>query len=395
MADKQVVNSGTPVFSNIIEKVSSALGSANEAVKSTVSNVSNKVTDTVSKSTAVVSEATTAYGLIMLVTVVVGIILFVIAYYLYRYVSTRLVNKRSYEVPNTVVPIKTNQLSKVSGADIPELDNGRRMSYSFWIYIYDLSKFSVKDDVRHVFHVGAEEPIGAAPVVYLDGMTNKLYFRFSRSASEASFRSRIKEIMGLDSNKALPSVADQNDYKAAVQKEVKDKLGGVIPRGPGNTTTKLTFEDAILIDLSTRGVVIDYVPLQRWVHVTVVVNETVNTGQMTVYLDGEFIKTVDSVGSRYKLSYGKELPVNFNGIFLEGSGKDIYIGGDMNSTVGTGFSGLISKLRFTNYDLNGREVKDIYVEGPVDNLTSRLGLPPYGVRSPIYRIGSNTDTSDL
>lgn len=181
--------------------------------------------------------------------------------------------------------------------------------------------------------------------------------------------------------------------KAAVQKEVKDKLGA-IPRGAGNTTTKLTFEDAVLIDLSTRGVVIDYVPLQRWVHVTVVVNETINTGLMTVYLDGEVVKTVNS-DSRYRLSYGKEIPVNFNGVFLEGSGKDIYIGGDMNSTVGTGFSGLVSKVRFTNYDLNGREVKDIYIEGPVDNLTSRLGLPPYGVRSPIYRIGGNTDTSDL
>lgn len=392
MADKQL-NSGTPVFSNIMEKVSSALGSANEAVKSTASNVSSKVSETVSKGTSVVSEATTAYGLIMLVTVVVGIILFVIAYYLYRYVSTRLVNKRSYEVPNTVVPLKANQLNKVSGADIPELDNGRRMSYSFWIYIYDLSKFAVKDDVRHVLHVGAEEPIGAAPVVYLDGMTNKLYFRFSRSASEASFRSRIKEMMGLNSSSSLASVAAENDMKAAVQKEVKDKLGA-IPRGAGNTTTKLTFEDAVLIDLSTRGVVIDYVPLQRWVHVTVVVNETINTGLMTVYLDGEVVKTVNS-DSRYRLSYGKEIPVNFNGVFLEGSGKDIYIGGDMNSTVGTGFSGLVSKVRFTNYDLNGREVKDIYIEGPVDNLTSRLGLPPYGVRSPIYRIGGNTDTSDL
>jgi hypothetical protein len=28
----------------------------------------------------------------------------------------------------------------------------------------------------------------------------------------------------------------------------------------------------------------------------------------------------------------------------------------------------------------------MYIEGPVDNLAAKLGLPAYGVRAPVYRL---------
>jgi len=66
---------------------------------------------------------------------------------------------------------------------------------------------------------------------------------------------------------------------------------------------------------------------------------------------------------------------------------DIYVGGSaIEQDVGPGFSGLVASLTFFNHDLNAKDIYRIYEAGPVDNLAAKLGLPAYGVRSPIYRI---------
>ena len=52
-----------------------------------------------------------------------------------------------------------------------------------------------------------------------------------------------------------------------------------------------------------------------------------------------------------------------------------------------GFAGLISRVSISNFDMNVREVKAKYISGPVDNISSKLGMPAYGVRNPIYKIG--------
>lgn len=404
MADKKDGNSGTPVFSNIMSRVSSSLGSANESVKSGVSNVSQTVGSTVSKGASVVQEVTTAYGLIILVTVVVAIILFIIAYYLYRYMSTRLVRKLSYEIEGTATPLKTNKLNKLTATNsLPSADNGRRFTYSFWIYIYDLSKFTQSDSLRHIVSIGGTDSnlgAGSTPSVYLDGMKNKIYFRFKKSRTDtSSFKERIVNIQQLtreNFNGAAPnSQSSPNLYNA--YNDIKNIVGSIEDTPSGtNDNTPFTFDDAIKLDLSTRGVIIDYVPLQRWVHVAVVYNETVNTGLITVYLDAEVVKTVNS-DTYYTLSTSadsKMIRVNLTDIDPDPAGL-IYIGGDDATGNILGFSGLFSKLRVTNYDLNAREIKDIYIKGPVNNLAGRFGLPPYGIRSPIYRIGGDQNVDDL
>ena len=40
-----------------------------------------------------------------------------------------------------------------------------------------------------------------------------------------------------------------------------------------------------------------------------------------------------------------------------------------------------------NYDLNANDVYSLYQKGPVDNMLAKVGLPAYGIQSPIYRIG--------
>ena len=44
---------------------------------------------------------------------------------------------------------------------------------------------------------------------------------------------------------------------------------------------------------------------------------------------------------------------------------------------------LLSKVGIHNYDLNSRDIYNIYSEGPIDGLFASLG---YGIRTPIYKL---------
>jgi hypothetical protein len=128
--------------------------------------------------------------------------------------------------------------------------------------------------------------------------------------------------------------------------------------------------------LRTSGIAIDYIPIQRWVHITIVVNENVNGGTMYAYVDAELVKTV-STG---------ESDINIQKLNLA-KGGNIYLGGSTSDNIGPGFSGLLSKVKLYNYDLNVGDVYSEYKSGPINNLLSKLGLPAYGIQSPVYRIG--------
>lgn len=341
-----------------------------DAASKAASVVTEKAQETIAKTTEVVKETTAKYGLMVLVGIVVAVILFFIAYWLYLYLSTRLTNKLTTLIADTKVPRRGSEVSQISGGEFPPMTNGNRVTYSFWLYIHDISKFA-GPEMRHVLHFGDEKLQGASPVVFLDGTLNKLYVRFEKTKGAAtSFEDRVANLMKHPMN--TPSTDDTNDKRNAGYENK-----------PIPADKKM---DAILIDLAQRGMVIDYVPLQRWVHVTIVVNETVNQGYMAAYLDGELVKTISS-NDKLTLSSGRTIPVSFQNLNLAKSGS-LYIGGDVyNSNINKGFSGMVSKVSISNYDLNGEEIKRIYVQGPMDNLTSKLGLPAYGLRSPVYRVG--------
>lgn len=336
------------------------------AVTAAVSAVSEKAQETIAKTTEKVKEATAKYGLMVLVGIVVAVILFFLAYWLYMYLSTRLTNKLTVTIGETSVPRKATEVSKIKGGEFPPMTNGNRVTYTFWMYIHDINKFS-GPEMRHVLHFGDENTMGASPVVFLDGKLNKLYIRFDKTDTAATnFEERITSM----------KTASPTDTGILEDK----KLAGFENKAISND------QDAILIDLAKRGIMIDYVPLQRWVHVALVVNETVNQGYMAAYLDGELVKSVSS-SDKYTLSNSMTIPISFQSLNLMKAGE-LYIGGDVyNAQLNKGFSGMVSKVTISNYDLNGQEIKGIYVQGPMDNLSSKLGLPAYGVRSPIYRVG--------
>lgn len=336
------------------------------AVTAAVSAVSEKAQETVAKTTEKVKEMTAKYGLLVLVGIVVAVILFVLAYWLYLYLSTRLTNKLTVTVAETKVPRKGTEVSKIKGGEFPPMSNGNRVTYTFWVYIHDINKFA-GPEMRHVLHIGVENTIGSSPIVYLDGKTNKMYIRFDKTDTVATdFETRLEAL------KVTPATADQT---------IKDDK-----KMAGFENKNISEEDALLIDLSKRGIIIDYIPLQRWVHVALVVNETVNQGYMAAYLDGELVQSISSI-DKFTLSNSMTIPISFQNLNLIKAG-DLYIGGDVyNSQINKGFSGMVSKVTISNYDLNGQEIRNIYVQGPMDNLTSKLGLPAYGLRNPVYRVG--------
>ena len=198
---------------------------------------------------------------------------------------------------------------------------------------------------KHVFHIGdTDSIIKGSPYVFLDKYENKLYVRFgTTSESDDTFKT--------DTNTTVP---------ASVQ----------------------NLNQADFIKYMKQGIEIPYVPLQRWVHIAIVVNENTNGGTMTAYVDGDIskIKSTQEITSSSNDSGN-----NMRNLELDKTG-DLHIGGAFDSPLGPGFSGLISKVSMFNYDLNNKDVYKDYNEGPLDGLLAALGLSSYGVRSPIYRI---------
>lgn len=127
----------------------------------------------------------------------------------------------------------------------------------------------------------------------------------------------------------------------------------------------------------------NYLPINRWVHVAAVVNEDASGGSISAYLDGELVSTVRTGQQNVAANVTEAAKVQ--NLKLDRAGS-LFVGGSTNDEIGPGFSGLVSKVTLYNYDLNVGDVYREYRAGPVDNLLSKMGLPPYGLRSPVYRI---------
>jgi hypothetical protein len=348
-----------------VPEVSSNPPSVNSAVENAAATVKNNFSKGFSFMRAFSGTQT---GTVIFMLIIAVALAFLTGYILYYTINKTISNQQSYVIPETKIPILTTQESSFSADAVPNSGNGKRASLSFWIYIYDINKYN--GTIRHVLHRGAEsDKQGAAsPYVYLDPSTNKMYVTFAPN-----------------DGKIFTNPPNGKDYSSLLPS----------PSATSLSTDQLNFLNA------TRGITIDYIPLQRWVHVVIVVNEdTTVGGSITAYVDGEFVKSVNSKTDLSSLTAngqlittqqtnGKNYPApqfNITNVDLDKKGN-IYTGGSIGSVVGPGFSGMVSMVQFFNYDMNANDVYLLYQKGPVDNMLAKLGLPAYGVQSPIYRIG--------
>ena len=302
----------------------------------------------------------------IIVIVVIGIaVAFITAYALYWVIGKTLVSRSSYLLAESKMPLLGTQVARLKGDKIPNSTSGKRASMSFWIYIYDINKFS--GTYRHIMHRGdpADSFDKASPFVRMDPNSNAISITYATTDPALTYA-------------AVPF--RRNAASGAVQPASTDFSATL---GTTNTDGKWDFVK------QTRGITFDYIPLQRWVHVCSVINEDVNGGSITGYLDGELVKTVTASNPAPVACRGAPSVVptfNIQNVNLDEKG-DVYIGGNVSDPVGAGFSGMVSRVEFFNSDLNAADVYENYKKGPVDNVMAKMGLPAYGVQSPVYRIG--------
>ena len=318
-----------------------------DQAKDAVSTLTNTLSPT-----NIVDKANTKTGMFIIGAIIGVVILVFSIIVLYWIINRSINNRKQYTIPQTKVPVVTSNFQSFEADNIPTPGNGKRMTFTFWIYIHDLNKY--QGSYRNVMYRGdmVEPKESHSPMVILDAVDNRMHVVFGTEKADP-----------YDGNKSTIS---------------------------GTDTTKQEQRELTYL-IATRGITIDYIPIQRWVHVAIVVNEEVNGGIIQAYLDGELVKYVRTEETAKTLDpeVFKETPaptakLNIQNMNLDKRGN-IYIGGNMNSPM-PGFSGLVSRVSFFNYDLNVRDIYNVYMQGPVDGLASKMGAA-YGVRTPIYRVG--------
>jgi len=290
-----------------------------EGVKNIASDTASKVTEEASaaieKATEMLSNPSVLYGLIAVI--VIAVICVAVVYY---FIANAVFNKKSIIIEKTKFPIKGNVKSVVMIENFPSSGNGLKRTYTFWVYVNDVNNAGGKP--KHIFSIGNDssgaEITDKSPVVVLKD--SKLHICFPTTDTDVT---------------NAPTNVDQ--------------IGTTVK--PNNTVS------------------FDYLPMQRWVHIAVVISDDYQGSTVSLYMDAQLASSTTD---------GKDTILK--GFKLDTTGS-LIVGGDNSATYG--FNGLLSKVGIHNYDLNSRDIYNIYSEGPIDGLLASLG---YGVRAPLYKL---------
>jgi len=345
MGDRVASNNykGGDVFSNITDGFSSASNAVsnnsiinrgsnavNESTRLISSNVSNiSVANTKQAITNAMSDSSSSLYLIIILLFISAVICYIIYYIL----ADNVLYQQRILIQGTDVPVVGNELKTFAFKQTLEGGNGNRRSYCFWIYIFDMD---VGDgDYRHIAHISSEKTNSlliskASPYIILDSKSNKIHVRFAH---------------------------DDDDF-------------GKEPKFDNSNFSKFHRSGN-----NVCGFTINYIPIQRWVHIAFVLND-VGNGSVAVYLDGHYTDN----------PVEKESTFNIHKLLLSHTGN-LHVGGDGN--LFNGFSGLLSKFVMFNHDLNSNDIFKEYNAGPLNGLMARLGIGAYGLRNPVYKLESS------
>jgi hypothetical protein len=264
----------------------------------------------------------------------------IIAILLYTFLGWQLFSKIEQTVEDTKIPIIGTKSTKFK-ADVADTANGVRRSFSFWIYINDMNKYN--GQYKNVLALSSDAnnytPNLSSPHIFLDKTNNSMFIRFCKKTPASTDK--------------CPNI--QNDIELATYMKT--------------------------------GIFIKYVPLQRWVNIVIVCNTDSFNTSIYAYVDGDLSTSVTNGQTQVSLISASDRinSLDFNDININMSGY-LYIGSDNIADCGPGFSGLIANFTTFNYELNAKDIYNIYNKGPINGLLARLGLASYGVRSPIYKL---------
>jgi hypothetical protein len=317
---------------------------------------------------------TLASGKTPIILLIIGVVLLfiiVILYILFMTKSAKLKGKKL-----TSNPIKLDTLTapiEIESAELPKSVVGREYSFSFWVYIENYDQTFTRNAENNqitpldkmIFYRGTAGNISSAnPIVTMDGLSNKMYIAIkTQNSTLTSIPGRI------DYNSNLYNIRFMNYFMNSKLK-IRDTAN---PDQPAiNKYIILT---------------IDYIPLQRWVNVTFIIDNKIST----VYMDGE-IYSVKST-EEFKAIREPELdvrgrPVNVN-IIVDKTDNNVYIGKNQSVGGGKTIPGYLGKLQFFNYALALNDVKNIYNQGPLATKGWFSGSVNYALRNPVYKLDKN------
>lgn len=295
---------------------------------------------------------------IVLVLIVVTILIFVlvIIWICFSIKGANLKGKALTSEPIKLDTITTPLL--IDSGMIPTPVVGREYSYSFWVYVDDYTP-TISNNHKLIFYRGSTngDLTSANIVVFMDGMSNKLYMALKTQGNnlDTGSTSNLQNI--ISNNYFMNSTLSM--YNTAQQHTI-------------NLYTILT---------------IDYLPIQRWVNIGIIIDNTM----LTLYVDGEIysVKTTAEFLALRPPDVGPDGSVYNPVLVMDKSVGSIHIGKSKAIAGGNVPNAYLSTLSFYNYALSINDVKTNYRKGPLSSagiLSRTLGIP-YGVRSPVYKIG--------
>lgn len=361
---------GIPVTGNSASKIGNAAARLINSTRAGVNGAKVGNSLSVSNASKAVSNAAASIGsaassgkgwfanffsgkqpMVLLLIAIILLFVIVILYIMFNIKNNKLVGK--VLTKNVIQLDEVSSAVEIPSSDIPKTVVGREYSYSFWIYINEYNQTFTKDGQGNVvpidkmlFYRGAPSDITTAnPIVTMDGLSNKMFIAIKTQESTLYSGSVINY------NNNLYNIRYMNYFM--------------------NSSLKIRDMTSIYQPYINKHVIltVDYIPLQRWVNVSFIVDNKI----CTVFMDGE-IYSVKST-EEFKAIREPELdirgrPIDVN-IIVDKTDNTIFIG---KNTVGakTSVPGYLSKMQFFNYAISLNEVKKIYNAGP--NSKNFLGM---------------------
>lgn len=289
--------------------------------------------------------------------IIVGFVVVLFAFILVIVYILQQIKGNSYKKGKQFVPLPVNMTNmdspiEILGSDLPTLTVGNQFSYSFWIYMNQFTQTG--ENNKLVFYRGQKDSIATAnPIVMMDANTSKLQFVLKTIGSSlTSTDANIKY-------QNLKDIVEQNYF-----------MNSSIKNDTENSNKHLIIN-------------VNSVPLNRWVHYALCVNDNV----ITLFVDGELysVKTVDNFIQMKPVEYDyRKKPIAINAPIDESTGN-VYIGRNPNIAAKTSIEGYFSKLEVFNHTLTTDEVSKIYKNSPYSKSLYTVG-GRYGFRTPIYRV---------
>lgn len=260
--------------------------------------------------------------LVLLVVLALVVLVMIVAFVIYQV-------QRGDLKAVTVVhqPLNMTTMTKPRTTDkakLPPTLNGQEYSNSFWVYLFD---YQPTASHKMLFMRGGNGTTvaNASPIVFMDQTTNKLY---------VAARTTLTPVTGIT-----------------------------------------TLADVMNVGTSMYAVAtIEYVPLQRWVHIVASIKDST----MTLYFDGK-LYTVSSVND---VMLNAKSGTGVRPLF-SGTAGDMTVGMIDNTSACRAF---LARVQVLNYAMTGADAEQDYRRGPASaSIMGALGLPQYGVRAPVYR----------